>query len=1334
MSATLVKIVNPFHPWQGRELTEIAAGDRIADHAPPWRTPFICIRNGEPILRKNWQESANDGDVIAFVAIPAGRGGGGSNPLRIVAMLAVMIVAPYVGAYAGLLTSSTTVANIATAVATIAGATLVNTLLPPPKPPTPQAAHALSAPSPTYSLTAQGNQARIGQPIPVIYGRHIIYPDFAAQPYTEFAGNDQFIYQLFAIGQGDYQVEAIRIDDTPVANFAEITTEIVPPGGQVTLFPANVVTATEVSGQEALTNTTLGPFIVSAPGVQVDQIAIDVAAPAGLYYANNDGSLGQKSVTFQVEAQQIDDLGAAIGTWQPLGAPQTIAAATNTPQRRSYRFGVLKGRYQVRFTRTDTKDTSTRAGHTLTWVGLRGYVADATQYGQITLLAMRARATNNLSLQASRRVNCIVTRKLPAWSTAGGWAAPAPTQSIAWAAADILRAQYGAALADTHIDLAALEVLDATWSARGDTFNAVFDSRQTVWEALTQVLKAGRAAPYIQGGVVRFVRDEAQTLPVALFSTRNIVRNTLQVQYLMPGDDHADRVEVEYFDASVWRPRSVEAALPNASATQPARIQLFGVTNRDQAWREAMYYAAANKYRRLHVTFQTEMEGFIPSPGDLIAVQHDQTDWGAAGEIVDRYHAAAMTSTLTAPSSAGVTGGNYIPIPDPPAEQVFAGQTVRIDVIARASGATPSPSFAVAYSTSQVGNSGWQTFTPTSQWQTFSYTYTVPAPGTPGTGGKDYLGIWADTTGGGGEIQVAEVRIYIDGTPLYAAPFIARGDDPGWVVLAGNTLATGSLIVAVSERTLPWQPGQQHAMVLRARDGSPDGPHAVQQGPQPGGDQFWVEFLSAPAFIPIISDREERTHYTFGITGQEYRECRVVPPIRPRGDNIVEITAVAENASVHTADQGIPPAPTVWQLPRPTNLGAIAGLTVRLSGTSRNPLFIAAWQPVPGADHYLVERSTDNGVTWSRLGTPLASEFHFPAEPGALNIRVAAVSLTGRGPWAQWAGQPFLAPPPDVGTFTVDVSSDGTRVFTFGMPVTPPDLAGYRIRYGPVGSTWAGMTPLHDGILVTSPWETNQLDAGSYAFGIVAVDSSGVESTNPVYITSDLPNPRQSAGVLMQEAAHAQGWPGTLTGCHIGQDGALYADDTATWGTLPATWAAWTDWAANPVSPITYEHPPVDLGGQLPFSPAVTGNVSGTPTYEVATSTDGVTYTPWAAPTGQIITARYLKARVTVAGTHPVIRQLTVQARGPSVVDDLVDINPAALSATYRLGPGDIRLPITRTFAVIRQIQIALQGITGGGWSWTIVDKNVSPGPRVQFYYFGTLTDPPLFDAIVRGA
>jgi len=644
---TLVHVRNPFAPLQDRNVSTRSRRVKLASLAPKTNLPFICLVNGDPVLRADWDKRPAHGDIVCFVTLPQGGGDGGSNPLAAIAMIALVVFAPQL-AVAMMGTGASPMAlAFAQAGIMMAGSALINAILPPPRPPSPQQAAALAAPSPTYSMGAQGNAARLGAAIPVHYGRHIAYPDFAADPYAEFVGNEQFLYQLFVVGQGDYSIEAIRIEDTLIASFEEITYEVVSPGGSVTLFPSNVQTSVEVSGQEAMTSVALGPFIVNASGTLANYLGIDVVCPKGLFYATDSGGLSSKSISFTVESQTVDANGAPLGTWATLGT-ETITAATNTAQRLSYRYAVTEARYQVRLTRTDTKDTSSRAGHDLNWVGLRAYLPGAQAYGNLTLIAMRMRASNSLSAQASRKINVIATRKLPTWNPTTGWSAATATRSIAWAFADACRADYGGKLADALIPLAQLYALDAIWTTRGDTFDGRFDNTQTLWEALTQIARVGRAKPYQQGGAVQIVRDQVQSVPVAMFSPRNTARGSLTIDYLMPTNETADAVTVSYFDAATWRNADVTAALPGSTSDKPVTVQLFGCTSRDQAYREGMYMAACNRYRRKPMTLTTEMEGFIPTYGDLVAISSERLTRSMSGEVTG-WDAVNKILTLSEP-------------------------------------------------------------------------------------------------------------------------------------------------------------------------------------------------------------------------------------------------------------------------------------------------------------------------------------------------------------------------------------------------------------------------------------------------------------------------------------------------------------------------------------------------------------------------------------------------------------------------------------------------------------------------------------------------------------
>lgn len=271
--------------------------------------PTICLKNGHPVLRSDWAVTKVEGAII-FVALPqGGGGGGGKNPLRTVLMIAVMVVA---NVYGGPLASALGFSgSLGTAVASagiaLAGSVLVNALVPLPTPNVPTAG-SLNSPSPTYSLQAQGNYARLTQPIPVVYGHHLVFPDFASTPYAEYVDHDQYLHQLHVIGMGEYEIHQIRIEDTPIQSFAEIQAQVILPGGINTLFNHDVVTAPEVAGQELIAladpgGAVVGPFTVNPPQTQVSHIGIDVLMLRGLYYANDDGSLSAKSVQWRVIAR-----------------------------------------------------------------------------------------------------------------------------------------------------------------------------------------------------------------------------------------------------------------------------------------------------------------------------------------------------------------------------------------------------------------------------------------------------------------------------------------------------------------------------------------------------------------------------------------------------------------------------------------------------------------------------------------------------------------------------------------------------------------------------------------------------------------------------------------------------------------------------------------------------------------------------------------------------------------------------------------------------------------------------------------------------------------------
>lgn len=116
---------------------------------------------------------------------------------------------------------------------------------------------------------------------------------------------------------------------------------------------------------------------------------------------------------------------------------------------------------------------------------------------------------------------------------------------------------------------------------------------------------------------------------------RNIQKGSFSIEYQMVTEDTPDGLELEYFDQTTWSSGFVTMAVPGVvgEPVQPARASIIGISNLPQAQRECAYMVADAAYRRSVVVFTTEMEGYLPAFGDLIAVSHDIAGWGKSGEI-----------------------------------------------------------------------------------------------------------------------------------------------------------------------------------------------------------------------------------------------------------------------------------------------------------------------------------------------------------------------------------------------------------------------------------------------------------------------------------------------------------------------------------------------------------------------------------------------------------------------------------------------------------------------------------------------------------------------------
>ncbi|MFN4229852.1 host specificity factor TipJ family phage tail protein [Parvibaculum sp.] len=618
-----------------------------------FRGPVIAVLNGEPVLRKGrgWSRRLRRGDRLAFVERPAG-GEGGKNIFRTVLNIAIVLTSTVLLGSAGLGLTGVALAGGVLAVQ-VASGYLLNALLPPEAPGGTGFRGGETA-SPTYNLGTAQNRARLNQVRPRQYGRHLIVPDLDAAPYTEYAGNDQYLYQVLNCGLGDYATHAVRLAETDVwtetegdtGNFEDVTLEFLPPGAPVTLFPTGVTAAAEVNGI-ALPGTNedgagwAGPFVCNAAGTEAKFLAFDFEWQQGAGRYTDSGGLVSVTTRLRIEAREIDEAGDPLGDWEVL-KEEDYSFATLTPQRISERISVEPGRYEARVKRANdsTGADDDKARDAVTWTALRAYLTGESGSLDCFRLAVRMKASGQLSGLSSRLFRVLQTAKLPVYQGRDGegapqWSAPQETRSIFAAAADIMRnADYGGGLPDARIDLDRFASLEATWAARGDTFDGVFDTKTSCWAALQDVLRAGRAEPQMAGDVVTVQRDEPRSVASAVFSAENIAAGSFGVDYVFADPDTPDAVLVEFWNEDIWGPDEVLAKLPGSTAENPARISLFGVTDRTRAWRHGMYLAAVNRYRRAFPYLTSGLEGRLLARGKKVLVSHPLPEWGTSVEVV----------------------------------------------------------------------------------------------------------------------------------------------------------------------------------------------------------------------------------------------------------------------------------------------------------------------------------------------------------------------------------------------------------------------------------------------------------------------------------------------------------------------------------------------------------------------------------------------------------------------------------------------------------------------------------------------------------------------------
>lgn len=313
----------------GQKLNEVV---KFALKERPALLKYAVVHlNGERIPADKWRSlRLKAGVKVDIRCVP--QGGGGKSPLATILSIGLMAVAPMVGgaiagslglAGQGLWLGSTffSAGTIIGGAVSIAGRLLISALLPPAKPRT----ASNGSEKVTQFISGARNSMLPWNAIPQVLGKMRMVPPYAAKPYTETVGNDQYVRMLFCLGYGPVVMSDLKIGETAISEFNDVEWEFIQEFDGVTPIAlySNAVLQDEynVLLQEA------DGWVLRTTETDADEISIDITFPQGLTRFNGEGRRVEVDVQLEVQYSLTgaDEWSAGIESFKPIAA-QTSGA------------------------------------------------------------------------------------------------------------------------------------------------------------------------------------------------------------------------------------------------------------------------------------------------------------------------------------------------------------------------------------------------------------------------------------------------------------------------------------------------------------------------------------------------------------------------------------------------------------------------------------------------------------------------------------------------------------------------------------------------------------------------------------------------------------------------------------------------------------------------------------------------------------------------------------------------------------------------------------------------------------------------------------------------
>lgn len=485
--------------------------------------------------------------------------------------------------------------------------------------------------------------------------------------------NAQYLNVLVSGGYGPVdEISDIRLDNTPLDNFSDVQTEI--RYGTNEQEPISFFKETPQDVEVNLQLKEASPIVRSTPTNRCKDLSVLIDCPSGLYHVNDEGNNENLTVTFKIEYKKS---GAPATDYIEVGT-YSLTGNSSDEITKEYRWSAQEAdKYDIRVTLISAPSTN-RDVSTVVFKYITAYLNQAFSHPNQVLLGFKIRATNQLSGNLPNITWKQKRNHVYVWNPEMNQYQQREANNPIWAAYDILHQCRNLYNINTEKyeyvvfgckhecldkyfsqwESAAAYADDMIVNNEGENekrflFDYFYGTELKRYDAAQRAATVGHSCILIHGNYYGIITDKPAAIS-QIFTNGNITKSTIQGSFNAK-DDRARSVEITYNDSENDFKNTqfcLRSPYFNQDDDNTAKLTLYGVKRRTQAFREGIRALATNERQLQTLDLQTDINGICCEYGDVVGYSSEVSNIGVASGRIEKLYKDGSILVDTDPAYA----------------------------------------------------------------------------------------------------------------------------------------------------------------------------------------------------------------------------------------------------------------------------------------------------------------------------------------------------------------------------------------------------------------------------------------------------------------------------------------------------------------------------------------------------------------------------------------------------------------------------------------------------------------------------------------------------------